>query len=137
MTIVPSYPTVIAATFGGALLYSLALLCKARYSFYQNRVKKGLPMPPWNPLFGHLIVLDKTFKKYKLPRDMRMNDVFGSLSKESDESGSLLYVDLWPFLKPTALITPPRYAQQAELILDPPDALFWSMHPVTGPAYEE
>lgn len=132
MAIIPSYPIVIAATCGSVILYFLALLCKARYSFYQNKVKKGLPMPPWNPVFGHLLVLDKTFKKHKLPRDMHMNDVFGPISKEFDESDSLFYVDLWPFLRPTVLVSSPKYAQQAELILDRPDALLWSMHPVTG-----
>ncbi|PVI05779.1 cytochrome protein [Periconia macrospinosa] len=61
-----------------------------------------------------------------------MNDVFGPISKDFDDSDSLFCIDLWPFLNTTVLISSPFYAQQAELIVDRPDALLWSMHPVTG-----
>lgn len=132
MTFLLSYPLVFTVICGCAVVYFLILLCKARYEFYQTKVKNGLPMPPWNPIFGHLLVLDKTFKKHKLPRDMHMNDVLAPISRDFDDSDSLFYVDLWPFLKPTVLVSSPKYAQQAELILDRPDALLWSMHPVTG-----
>jgi hypothetical protein len=108
------------------------LLYNARSDFYYNQVKKGYPMPPWNPILGHLLVIDKIFRKHKLPRDIHLNDVFGTISEDFDNSDSLFYVDLWPFLKPTVLVSSPKYAQQAELVLDRPDALLWSMHPVTG-----
>jgi hypothetical protein len=132
MAILSSFSLVITASCGFAVSYFLTLLFKARSNFYHNYVKQGHPMPPWNPILGHLLVLDKTFKNHNLPRDMHMNDVFAPISKDFDHSDSLFYVDLWPFLKPTVLVSSPKYAQQAELVLDRPDALLWSMHPVTG-----
>jgi hypothetical protein len=132
MSILPSYSLIIAACCGFAVGYFLTLLHNARSNFYYNHVKNGHPMPPWNPIFGHLPLLDKTFKKHKLPRDMHMNDVFAPISRDFDESDSLFYVDLWPFLRPTVLVSSPKFAQQAELILDRPDTLLWSMHAVIG-----
>ncbi|KAF2022236.1 cytochrome protein [Aaosphaeria arxii CBS 175.79] len=132
MAILPSFPIVLAAVCSLAVGYFLIKLCKARASFYYNKVKKGYPMPPWNPILGHLLVLNKAFKKYNLTRDMHMDDIFGAISKEFVESDSLFYVDLWPFLNPMVLISSPKYAQQAELVQDRPSDLLWSMHPVTG-----
>jgi hypothetical protein len=132
MPILPSYSLIIAAGCGLAVSYFMALLYKARSNYYNNYVKKGYPMPPWNPVFGHLLLLDKTFKKHKLPRDMHINDVFAPISRDFDESDSLFYIDLWPFLRPTVLVSSPKFAQQAELVLDRPDTLLWSMHAVIG-----
>jgi hypothetical protein len=118
--------------------YFLILLYKARSEFYHTKVKKGLPMPPWHPIFGHLLVLNDAFNKYKLPPDIQMPDTFAHFSKTFDqESDSLFYMDLWPFIKPLVLVSSPKYALQAcqqnhQVASDRPDDLLWSLHPVTG-----
>ncbi|KUJ19329.1 uncharacterized protein LY89DRAFT_683208 [Mollisia scopiformis] len=48
-------------TVVGALGYATFLLVKARLSFYE-KVKQGLPMPKWNPVFGHLLTLNDLFE---------------------------------------------------------------------------
>lgn len=133
----PSLPLAIVAICGGVVSYLLALLYKARSDFYHSKVKKGLPMPPWNPIFGHLLTLDNAFKKYSLPPDIQMPDVFAPLSKRyNDESDSLFYMDLWPFTGPMMMVSSPNYAlqtcQQAEFAADRPNDLLRSMHAITG-----
>ena len=90
-------------------------------------------MPPWNPVFGHLLVLDEIFKTQSIPPDIQMPDAFAELSRKfSDESDSLLYLDLWPFVGPLMLTSSPNHANQAEMALDRPSDLQWSLHPVAG-----
>jgi cytochrome P450 len=133
----PSLPSAVAAVCGGAILYFFSRLYQARSDFYNNKVKKGLPMPPWNPIFGHLLVLDKAFKKYNLPPDTQMPDVFAGLSKEfQDKSDSLFYLDIWPFMGPMMMVSSPSHAiqacQKAEFATDRPADLLRTMHAVTG-----
>jgi hypothetical protein len=128
----PSLP-LLATVCGTAGLYFTILLFKARSDFYYSKVKKGLPMPPWNPIFGHLLTIDNAYKKYSLPADIQMPDALSPLAKDFyDESDSLFYMDLWPFSRPMVMLSSPNYAQQAELIPDRPDTLLWSMHALTG-----
>ncbi|KAF1960990.1 cytochrome protein [Byssothecium circinans] len=66
-----------------------------------------------------------------------MPDVFSPLSKEfNDESDSLFYMDLWPFIGPMMMVSTPNYAlqacQQTEFAVDRPDDLLRSMHAITG-----
>jgi hypothetical protein len=128
----PSVP-LFASVCGAAVLYFIILLYKARSDFYHSKVKKGLPMPPWNPLFGHLLTIDNAYKTYSLPADIQMPDVLSPIAKDfDDESDSLFYLDLWPFTRAMVMVSSPNYAQQAELIVDRPDTLLWSMHALTG-----
>lgn len=133
----PSLSFAIAALCGSIVIYLLALLYRARSEFYYSKVVKGLPMPPWNPIFGHLLTLDSAFKSHNLPPDIQMPDVFSLLSKEfSEESDSLFYMDLWPFTEPMMMVSSPNYAiqtcQQAAFATDRPDDLLRSMHAITG-----
>jgi cytochrome P450 len=129
--------TTVVAVCGGAIVYFLVRLYKARSDFYHSKVKTGQPMPPWNPLFGHLLVLDKAFKMYNLPPDTQMPDVLAGLSKEfQHESDSLFYLDIWPFMRPMMMVSSPSLAiqacQSAEFAVDRPDDLLRTMHAVTG-----
>jgi hypothetical protein len=90
-------------------------------------------MPKWNPIFGHLLVLDKVFKEEQIPPGIQMPDAFARLSRDFDEkSNSLFYLDLWPFTGQLMLVSSPGYANQAELALDRPSDLLWSLHPIAG-----
>lgn len=133
MMAVPSYSSAVAAVCGGAILYFLSRLYQARSEFYHHKVKKRLPMPPWNPVFGHLLVLDKAFKSFSLPPDTQMPDVFAGLSKEfRDKSDSLFYLDIWPFMGPMMMVSTPRHAiqacQKADFAADRPADLVRTMH---------
>jgi cytochrome P450 len=132
-----TFSLAVAALCGGTVLYLLRRLYKARSDFYYSKVKKGMPMPPWNPIFGHLLVLDSAFRKHNLPPDIQMPDVFAGLSKEfGNESDSLFYMDLWPFSLPMLLVSSPNCAlqicQKADFAVDRPDILLRSMYPIIG-----
>ena len=94
-------------------------------------------MPPWNSIFGHLLVLDGVFKKDNLPSDVQLPDVFAGLSQEfQDDSDALFYLDLGPFARSMMLVSSPIYAlqicQTSAVGADRPDDLPRSLHPIIG-----
>lgn len=91
-------------------------------------------MPKWNPLFGHLLVINDIFKARNLPPDIQRPELFRILSEDFQESDSLYYVDLWPFISPLLLVSSPNYAIQAcqQHDLGKPDDLVPFLHPIAG-----
>jgi cytochrome P450 len=91
-------------------------------------------MPKWNPFFGHLLVVNDIFKARNLPPDIQRPELFRILSEGFDESESLYYVDLWPFISPLLLVSSPNYAIQAcqQHELGKPDDLVPFLHPIAG-----
>lgn len=89
-------------------------------------------MPKWNPIFGHLLVLNDLFKS--IPPDIARPDIFTALSNEFSETDSLFYVDLWPFIPPLLLVSSPNYAIQACQTNDlgKSEALIPFLHPISG-----
>ncbi|KAF2183336.1 cytochrome P450 [Zopfia rhizophila CBS 207.26] len=130
-----SWTDVLFATCSGLLLYFLVNLYRARASFYRGKVKKGLPMPRWDPIFGHLLVMDETFRKYRLPPDVQRPDIFTAISREfDDKSESAFYLDLWPFINPLLITCSPHHGIQTTQNheLNKPDDLVPFLHPITG-----
>ncbi|KAF2805343.1 uncharacterized protein BDZ99DRAFT_118227 [Mytilinidion resinicola] len=91
-------------------------------------------MPKWNPIFGHLLVMDKSFKTLKMPPDLVNPDRFHALSEEFAASDGLYYMDLWPFINPMLLTSTPSYAIQTAQRndLEKPDDLVSFLHPIAG-----
>ena len=91
-------------------------------------------MPKWNPVFGHLLVVNDAFKKYKLPVDIQRPDIFSVISEEFEESDSLFYMNLWALINPLLLTSPLNYAIQTfqQNNLDKPADLVPFLHPIAG-----
>jgi len=68
-------------------------------------------MPPWHPIFGHLLSLPPILKE--LPKDAQQPYSFEVLSKDFTESDTLFYLDLWPFSNPLLVVSSPSLAIQA------------------------
>jgi cytochrome P450 len=91
-------------------------------------------MPKWNPLFGHLLVINDVFQAKNLPPDIQRPDIFRILSEDFEDTETLYYVDLWPFIPPLLLVSSPNYAIQAcqQHDLQKPDDLVPFLHPIAG-----
>ncbi|KAF2756235.1 cytochrome P450 [Pseudovirgaria hyperparasitica] len=83
---------------------------KARMPFYRLR-EAGMPMPPWNPILGHLLVMPEILKT--MPKDSQQTDAFVILSRKFGKTDSLFYLDLWPFCDPFLIVSSPSHAIQA------------------------
>ena len=53
------------------------------------------PMPPWNPLLGHLYFCYKIASK--LPKDAHPNYLPDMIRRELPSLGPIYYLDTWPF----------------------------------------
>ncbi|KAL8631416.1 hypothetical protein Q9189_002838 [Teloschistes chrysophthalmus] len=89
----------LAATISIALftIFAIAGLLKtyqARMPLYRYR-KMGLPMPPWNPILGHLCFCYKIASA--LPKDAHPNYLPDMIRRQMPELGSIFYLDTWPF----------------------------------------
>ncbi|KAL9098914.1 MAG: hypothetical protein Q9163_005510 [Psora crenata] len=68
--------------------------------FYQARSrisrlrKQGLPMPPWHPLFGHLLFLRKILST--LPKDAHFSLCGDIIKRLEPDLGPIYYLDMWP-----------------------------------------
>jgi cytochrome P450 len=93
-------------------------------------------MPKWNPVFGHLLVMNDVFKRYRLPPDIQRPDIFADLSQCFEASDSLFYMDLWPFINTLLLTSSPNYGlqvgQQDSIASDRPEDLVDFLHPISG-----
>ncbi|MCJ1394721.1 hypothetical protein MMC18_007601 [Xylographa bjoerkii] len=89
-------------------------------------------MPPWSPIFGHLLSLPPVLKLF--PKDAISTLAFGELSKKFPESDGLYYLDAWPIGIPLLVITSPSQAIQAcqQYDLPKPDVLDEFFHPFAG-----
>lgn len=70
------------------------------------------PMPPWNPLLGHLPAVLRIMNT--LPEDRQQPDAFDLLCQaHQGDSDSVIYVDMWPFSDPLMIVCSPVLAAQA------------------------
>jgi cytochrome P450 len=89
-------------------------------------------MPPWHPVFGHLLILPEILEQ--LPNGSQQGYMFSILARDFPESDSLFYIDLWPFSGPILIVCTPGYAYQANQEYDfpKPDSLLPFFRPITG-----
>ncbi|GKZ93950.1 hypothetical protein AnigIFM59636_007308 [Aspergillus niger] len=111
-------------TFGregltGRIAIALAAAClilffykmvKVRLYIYRLK-KQGMPMPPWDPIFGHLRIMPGLAKK--CPSDALQSQTFAVLSMEYPGLQNGFYIDVWPFMCPMFVCTTPPLAVQA------------------------
>ncbi|KAF2108194.1 putative N-alkane-inducible cytochrome P450 [Lophiotrema nucula] len=115
----------------GILSYFIYKLYNARVVFWRLK-KLGLPMPPWNPILGHLPILPSVLAK--LPKGAMQAYMFEIISKEFEASDGLYYIDLWPFSMPMMIISDPLIANQIciEYDLGKPEMLKPFFKPIVG-----
>ncbi|XTI91539.1 hypothetical protein V2W45_1247880 [Cenococcum geophilum] len=108
-----SFPQLLYAVFAilaSAFGYFLLKGYEARAPYYKP-YKQGMPIPPWHPIMGHLLLLPNILKR--LPKDSQQPDAFEVLSLDFEHTDSLFYLDLWPFSSPFLIASSPAYAIQA------------------------
>jgi cytochrome P450 len=92
------------------------------------------PMPPWSPLFGHLLVVPPVMKT--LPEDTQQPDAFEALCRmhEKENADSIIYLDMWPFADPMMVVCSPVLAVQIcqEHDLPKPAILHAFFNPLAG-----
>ena len=67
-------------------------------------------MPPYNSLFGHLLVTYSVLSK--IPSDAHPTYLPDQLRRKYPEMGPVFYVDLWPFNSPILFVESPSAAYQ-------------------------
>lgn len=67
-------------------------------------------MPPYNPLFGHLLVTHDVLSK--IPSDAHPLYLPDQLRRQYPDMGPVFYVDLWPFSNPILFANSPAAAYQ-------------------------
>ncbi|KAE8362949.1 cytochrome P450 [Aspergillus caelatus] len=97
----------LAAAYFISFFYKMV---KVRLIFYRLK-KQGMPMPPWNPILGHLHVVAGFSKQF--PSDMQQAQSFGALASQNPELQAGYYLDVWPFGVPMFLVASPELAVQA------------------------
>ncbi|KAK4233546.1 cytochrome P450 [Achaetomium macrosporum] len=121
------------AACASALVYLVVKGYHARRTFYRLR-QQGMPMPPWNPILGHLLAVPPVMKT--LPEDTQQPDAFEALCKahEKDNMDSVIYLDMWPFADPMMVVCSPVLAVQAcqEHDLPKPPILHAFFNPLAG-----
>ncbi|KAL8786223.1 MAG: hypothetical protein Q9213_002912 [Squamulea squamosa] len=90
-------------------------------------------MPPHHPIFGHLLITNKTLSK--LPRDAHAHYLPSQLGLAYSKLGPVYYLDMWPFAPPFLVaISPTVISQftQAESHLDNHPGIRKYLLPITG-----
>ncbi|KAL8811176.1 MAG: hypothetical protein Q9223_006230 [Gallowayella weberi] len=83
---------------------------------YQQRRKaislraQGFAMPPHHPIFGHLLLLANVMSK--LPKDAHPQYLPDRLRRTFPDLGPIYYLDAWPFMTLTLVVTSPATLQQ-------------------------
>ncbi|KAL2073405.1 hypothetical protein VTL71DRAFT_10729 [Oculimacula yallundae] len=106
---------------------------KSRMLMYRlQKSPRGLPIPRWNALTGHLLTLAPYTTR--LPADVHQNNLLAELGKEFPQSDSAYYLDLWPFMMPLIVISSPSLAIQAcqEYDLKKPESITRFFKPFAG-----
>ena len=67
-------------------------------------------MPPYNPIFGHLLVVGKVMSK--IPTDSHNQYLPGLLRRAYPDLGPNFYMDTWPFGAPVLFICEPSTLYQ-------------------------
>ncbi|KAI1842737.1 hypothetical protein JX266_011058 [Neoarthrinium moseri] len=103
----------ISHAFWGVIVSStftfLMKLYAARRRFLRLK-ERNLPMPPWSPLFGHLLYVASIMSN--LPRDCHPHYMAGEIRRAMPELGPLFYLDLWPFGPQMLIVSSPDAAYQ-------------------------
>ncbi|MCJ1313355.1 hypothetical protein MMC25_007033 [Agyrium rufum] len=73
--------------------------------------KRGLPMPPYHPLFGHLPFAYKITSK--LPKDAHPNYLPDMIRRELPDLGPVYYINTWPFGPLMLVVSSPDTLHQA------------------------
>ncbi|CZS98584.1 related to cytochrome P450 CYP4/CYP19/CYP26 subfamilies [Rhynchosporium agropyri] len=111
----PSYqqlPGTLLAIWISGVAYVVMKGWKSRFLIYRLRKDpRGLPIPKWNPITGHLLTLAPY--AFRLPTNAHQNYLLAELAKEYPQSDSAFYLDIWPFIMPILLISSPSLAIQA------------------------
>ncbi|ORX98676.1 aflN/ verA/ monooxygenase [Clohesyomyces aquaticus] len=89
------------------LVYFLTSFLAARRFIYKLQ-NAGFPMPAYNPIFGHLLILKEQMDN--LPADCTTNSSFLGISKSFPNG--VFYFDLWPFAKPLLIVNTISGAEQ-------------------------
>jgi len=67
-------------------------------------------MPPYNPLFGHLLVANDIMSK--LPKNAHAQYLPGEIRRKYPGVGPVFYLDMWPFSLPILVVASPSAAYQ-------------------------
>ena len=98
---------------------------------YESLLTFSQPMPPWNPILGHLYFCHKITSA--LPRDAHPNYLADMIRRKMPDLGPIYYLDTWPF-GPQMLIvasTGGLYQITQEHSLPKYHALKWFLQPIT------
>ncbi|KAH7356883.1 cytochrome P450 [Rhexocercosporidium sp. MPI-PUGE-AT-0058] len=124
--------TLLAIWISG-VVYVVVKGWKSRILIYRLRKDpRGLPIPKWNPITGHLLSLVPYLSR--LPADAHQNYLLGELANDFPHSDSAYYLDIWPFLMPVLLISSPSLAIQAcqQYDLEKPESIVGFFEPFAG-----
>ncbi|KAK1658671.1 cytochrome P450 [Colletotrichum godetiae] len=93
-----------------AAIYSIYSLYRAR-SFFRSLQRQGLPMPPHDPVWGHLKLVGKILKD--LPPDIMPSAALAhEIRLRYPHLDQAFYLDQWPFFKPMLVVLSPDGARQ-------------------------
>lgn len=89
-------------------------------------------MPPYNPVFGHLIFAYKVTSR--LPKDAHPNYLPDMIRRELPELGPVYYLDTWPFGPQMLVVASPSslYQVTQEHSLPKYHAMRTFLQPITG-----
>ncbi|KAF2493116.1 cytochrome protein [Lophium mytilinum] len=102
-----------------------------RFRANQLHVRKlqaaQVPMPPFHPIFGHLVVLKECIQA--LPKNATMHAVVRHMAK--DFPSGIFYLNLWPFSGTFMIVARPFVASQVEA-LDKPTTMCNTLEIING-----
>ncbi|GKT57900.1 cytochrome P450 [Colletotrichum tofieldiae] len=100
----------IAAGLALTFAYAAFALYRAR-SFFRLLQRRGLPMPPHHPIWGHLKLVADIMRE--LPPDIMPSAVIGhEIRLRYPQLDQAFYLDQWPFIKPMLIVLSPDGARQ-------------------------
>ena len=84
---------------------------RAEYKWYSDgRTDRIRRMPPYNSLFGHLLVANDVMSK--VPRNAQPQYLTGKVRRNYPEVGPVFYLDLWPCSLPVLVVASPSATYQ-------------------------
>ncbi|PVH72354.1 cytochrome P450 [Cadophora sp. DSE1049] len=131
-----SYPQLLGTLFAcwvSGVIYVIVRGWKSRMLIYKlQKDHRGLPIPKWNPITGHLLSLVPYLSR--LPADAHQNYLLAELANDFPQADSAYYLDIWPFLQPVLLISSPSMAIQAcqQYDLEKPGSIIQFFQPFAG-----
>ncbi|ROW09338.1 hypothetical protein VPNG_05788 [Cytospora leucostoma] len=121
------------ATVGVAVISALVYLATRFYASrkeLRNLQRENLPMPDFDPVFGHLRVLKEASSS--LPPDTIMHNVMWKLAQQNFPGG-IFYLHLWPFSRTLLVVADAYTASQVEdLGLGKGDNIVKPIETITG-----